>query len=305
MKRAMALVLTILAILVLLGCSNGRDERYLIGVLQPSLMGLEHVEMKKEISETISEYANYKCLFADAGNSVEKQITDIDKMINWGVDAIIVVPCDEQRISDKLKEAVRAGIYIILIGYAPYDVTAFSIQLFVNNYKIGFKAGEYACQALGGEGVVLELQDNPQLRTTQERKKGFRAAISKCPGIVKEYVVVGYGLADTAVSALLTSEILENNPRIDLVYSHNGEMSKGAAPLFRNLGYKIKIVEANSVNLSDERASSSKHKPNAMIVYPTLGVEAVTYAMKLIAGETFDKCIEFEPRLITEFGDEE
>ena len=199
--------------LIFLGCGGcareAEEEIRLIGVLQPNLTAAWQLELKADIEGAVAQHENVKCIYADAGNSVEKQISDIEDMIKRKADAIIVFACDEHRIADTLKKAVEQGIKVIILGYAPYDSEAYTVQLFINNYKVGYVAGLYACEVLQGEGIVLEVQDDPANREAQEKKRGFLAAIADHPGIVKEYVIVGYGTKDNASYALSTSEILK------------------------------------------------------------------------------------------------
>lgn len=296
MKKFIALFLCILVLSGMCGCGNRPEEElFLIGVLQPNLTATYQLELKSDIEAAVAGQKNLKCIFADAGNNVEKQIADIENMVSRKVDVIIISACNEQLVSDALKKAVESGIKVIVLGYAPYDSDAYTLQLFVNNYKIGYMAGEYACAVLDGKGVILEVQEDPSQRTTQERKKGFLAAIAESPGLVKEYVVAGYGTKDNASYALETCEILKPGMQIDFVFSHNNEMAEGAYTVLRENEIFPIIVGAGCHPESTEMKGI-----DASINYETLGAEAVTYALKLLNGEKYEKSVEIDPILYME-----
>lgn len=299
MKKLLCALLAVMLAVCCTSCRMNKEEEIkLIGVLQPNVLASQQLILKNEIEEAIKDIPNVKCIYADAGNNVSKQISDIYDMIARQVDVIIVSPCSEQLIETALKEAVEAGIYVIVLGYAPYDSSAYTLQLFVNNYKIGYVAGEYAVKALNGEGIILEVQDDPSMRTTQERKKGFLAAIAEHPGIVKEYVVAGYGSKDTASYALTTSEILDENVKIDFVFSHNNDMAQGIYAALITRGIDPIIVGVGCYeNTADE---FSDRGITASVMYVTLGTESIEYALQLMEGETFEKSVEFDPVLYTE-----
>ena len=283
MKKLLVFVLAVLLFLGCFGCAReGEDEIRLIGVLQPNLTAAWQLELKADIDSAVAKHENIKCIYADAGNSVEKQISDIEDMIKRQVDVIIVFACDEHQISDTLKKAVQEGIRVIILGYAPYDSDAYTVQLFINNYKVGYVAGLYACEVLQGEGVILEVQDDPAKREAQEKKRGFLAAIADYPDIVKEYVIVGYGTKDNASYALTTSEILKEDTKIDFVFSHNNEMAAG---IYTAL--KVNEIEPIIVGTGcDENGApiTLGRELNATVVYETLGEEAIECAVRLMNG---------------------
>ena len=304
MKRLIMCLFAAVMMLCAFGCMKPglqAEEIRLIGVLQPNLTSSWQLQLKKDIDNAINEYDDIKCIYADAGNNVKKQIVNIEEMIKRKVDVIIVFPCDEQAIAPALKNAVEQGIYVIILGYAPHDASAFTLQLFVNNYKIGYTAGEHACSALKSKGIILEIQDDASLRFTQELKKGFLAAIEQCPDIEKEYVVVGYGTKDNAQYALTTSEILEEtDATIDYVFAHNNEMAKGANAVFSARGRRP-IIIGTGIDIPDNMENTSI---DATVIYQTLGKEAVQYAVRMMDGQVFEKSVEFDPVLFVEGDDE-
>lgn len=302
MKRFAAAAAALAALLLAVlywpaALKSGDDGILLLGVSQPNTLEPWQAALKADIASEAEKYEHIKCIYADAGDSAEKQSQDIGDMIQWEVDAIIVFLCNGERLTPKLKEAMDHGIKVIVIGYMPPQSSAYSLRIFVNNYKVGYLAGTFAARLLQGEGVILEMQGNPEARDLESRKRGFLDALAAYPGIVKEYVVVGYGTEVAAAEALENSEILEGRPRIDLLFAHNDEMAVGARSVLEHWGYHIPTIGVDA--LEKGREALQKGELTATVHYQTLGREAVDYAIRLTDGEELDKCVEYDPVLCT------
>lgn len=284
------------------GCGKQTEQdniTYLIGVSQSNLIDPWQITLKHDIESKAVEYSNVKVLYSDAGGSNEKQKTDIENMLVQQVDLIVIFPNDVDYISQTLKKAYEDGTHVMLLGY-PTKTNHYTARIFTDNYKVGKIAGEYAAELLKEKGIVLEFQGDPTCQMSIDRKRGFLDAIDRYPDIVKEYVVVGYWSRDYATEVLESSELLNREPKINLVFAHNDEMAIGASKLIESKYKDVYIVGIDGMQGNNRGINAVKQgRIDATITYPTGGTEAMEYAIRLLGGEEIPKEIELKVQLIT------
>jgi D-xylose transport system substrate-binding protein len=129
MKKLIKILLLILLFLLASACSKQKEvspeEPILIGLSFDSLV----VERWQRDMEIIVANANQEGFEVDvriANESVERQISQIEDMINSGVKVLIILPNDADSLSEVILKAKRQGIYVIaydrLIKNAPVDL---------------------------------------------------------------------------------------------------------------------------------------------------------------------------------------
>ena len=301
-KKALFFGAAVFLVLCLSACAKPEqeNEKIVFGICQANLIDYWQSAFKSDVQSEIDTIENAVAIFEDAGNSSQKQRIDIEDMIKRDVDVIIVTPCSDCDILANLQAARKAEIPVIMIG--DYDINrAFvDMRIFSDNYRLGVMAGEKAVELLHGSGRILEMQDDPALRSTQDFKNGFLEGISEASGVEKEYVVQGYGTTDSAENALRGSEILELDTDIDLIFSHNSQMAIGARKVLqeKNLCPRILSIDLMSGSAYDFTTEQKKDL-DCYLACPTGGREAVTFGKKLISGEEVPETYELEIEVIT------
>ena len=172
--------LAALLMLTLSSCSQG-GKRYTIGVSQCS----EDIWREKQNAELrMGAYFhdNVELKFAAAYDSDERQVQQIDSLMNEGIDLLIVAPNQVNTISPAIDRAYDKGIPVIVFerktGSQKY--TAF---ISADNYEMGHVMGEYIVSRLHGKGNVLEIKGLAGSSPAIERHNGFMDAIKDEPGI--------------------------------------------------------------------------------------------------------------------------
>ena len=138
-----------------------------------------YTETLYELMET--EYKGQVELYVlDSQGDAEKQLSDIDDLIEMGCDSVILWPVSATACVPGVKALYDAGIPIIntnsgVDASAQEMLTAFSGP---SDYNQGFQAGEAMVDALGGEGKVVVLEGLAGYDTAIQRTKGFEDAIA-------------------------------------------------------------------------------------------------------------------------------
>ncbi len=283
------------------GCSTPEPDEvlYIVGVSQANLIESWQLDLNEEIKQAAGAYKNVKVMYADAGGSEEKQSADIEDMLAWEVDAIIVTLCSTEAVAPMLQKAYESGIEIIEIGDAP-DAQYYSARIYTDNRKIGVMAGECAAGLLGGKGIVLEMQGDVYTKAARERKEGFLEALESYPEIIKRYVVIGGWTRDGAATALKASTLLERELVPQLIFAHNDEMAIGASKVAEEMSLDIMIIGVDALSGENKGLTALKDGwLDATISNGPGGREAVEYVVRLLGGETIPREIELEPKLYT------
>jgi ribose transport system substrate-binding protein len=137
----------------------------------------------------------------------EAQVRVVEDFIVKRVDAIVLMPLDKTALVRPVREAVDAGIPVIVADSdLEYDGRASFVA--TDNRKGGALAGEHLASLLGGQGKVILLRYLEGSASTEEREEGFLAAIARHPKI--EVISSNQHAGATKESALRKSENLLN-----------------------------------------------------------------------------------------------
>ncbi len=194
-KRTKLLMVLLVSVFVFLGYRiyNGAitqtvyksDVEYVIGVSQANMREAWRVALINEIQEEAGKYPNIRIVTADATSSVEKQEKDVDRLLDFGIDLLIISPCDSSRLTKKVGDVYQEGVPVIVMDRS---VEGFDYNLFIgpDNNLIGKQGGECAAQLLeNGKGKILELRATAGSLQSEERSDGFDSVIRDYPDIEK------------------------------------------------------------------------------------------------------------------------
>lgn len=85
-------------------------------------IGLSYMTMNNEFYKIISEEINARIeaegdrmVMRDPALDVERQITQIEEMLDMGIDVLVVTPVDSEKIGDVLKKAREKGVSIVVL----------------------------------------------------------------------------------------------------------------------------------------------------------------------------------------------
>ncbi|MCK8059663.1 MULTISPECIES: sugar ABC transporter substrate-binding protein [unclassified Fusibacter] len=129
MKKVFAILLIVMLLFSLSACSKpseaSSDKPILIGLSLDSLV-VERWQRDMEIIVANANQEGYEVDVRIANENVERQISQIEDMINSGVKVLIILPNDADSLSEVIQKAKRQGIYVIaydrLIKNAPVDL---------------------------------------------------------------------------------------------------------------------------------------------------------------------------------------
>lgn len=210
-----------------------------VGLSVSTLNNPFFVTLRDGAQETADELG-IELLVTDAQDSVSTQISDIEDLVQRGVDVLIVNPTDSAAVVPAVMGANGAGIPVIAVDRG-VDGGMLAYFIASDNVAGGAAAGEYICDQLGGIGAVVELEGIPGVSATNERGQGFNDYMSEnCADA--EIVARQTANFNRAEGLTVMENILTAQPEIDAVFAHNDEMALGALQAIEASGRDILVV---------------------------------------------------------------
>lgn len=263
---------------------QGDQVKYLIGVSQPNLSDPWQIVMNDEISQEMKNHTDMKVIFTDAATSSQQQVADVEKLIGYGVDLLIVSLDDPIALTATVSK-VYGKIPVIVLGRG---VTGYDYTLYIgtDNEMIGRKAGEFALESLGLKGGnIVEVQGLKGSPSVVERSAGFREAIASQPNIQIIQSINADWQRDKAEDLL--ANVFQIKPKINLIFAHNEAMALGAARALKAANLPaVDIIGIDGVNSTNSSLKLvSENKWTGMFTSPTGGTEALQYAIDILNKE--------------------
>jgi ABC-type sugar transport system substrate-binding protein len=240
--------------------------------------------MNEEIKEEAKNYRDVRVIFTDAAQNSQKQVRDVEKLLQEGIDLLIISPNEAAALTPVVTEAYKS-IPIIVLDRA---VEGSSYTLFIgpDNKSIGRQAGQFIVDLLGNEGGnIIEIQGLSGSPPVRDRSEGFREIVEQHSNIKIIDTIIGDWLRDRAEDKI--KEVIMRYPKIDVVFAHNDAMAQGAYIAVTKLRVKgIKFVGIDGLpgpNGGIELVRQGILK--GTFVCPTGGKEAVQYAIRILNRE--------------------
>lgn len=287
MKRAGCLVICVLLIAALawsghVWAKHNQEQssyQYLIGVSQANMTEPWRIVLMEELKEEAAKHPEIRLVFTDGTSDSEKQERDIQQLMEFGIDLLIVSPWEADQLTDTIA-SVYQKIPVIVMDR---NVEGYDYSLFIgpDNEHIGQEAAKAVQELVGDKDLkVLELT-GMNFSASADRSAGFEQQL----GSQVEYIrlPVDAGSKDAAEDAVLAWGA-ENVAQIDVVFSHNDYIALGADIALEKMGYgDIPIIgvdgftgENGGLRLVQEGVL------DATISCPTGGRQAIQYALDIL-----------------------
>jgi len=272
---------------------------FLVGFSQANLTEPWRVAMTEEVKEEAARHSDMRVIYADAGDSTSRQVEDVRRLMDYGIDLLIISPTDSQALTPVVRE-VYSKIPVIVLDRA---VEGYDYSLFIgpDNERLGREAGVVVSDMLKGRsGSILEIQGRLGSPPAILRSSGLREVLAKHPKIKIVESIVADWLRDTAEDKL-TQRIAEL-PKIDVVIAQNDAMAFGAWKAAVSAGRKdIKFIGIDGLPGSKGGIELVRSGVlTATFTCPTGGREAIIYGRDLLLHkEGIPKKIYLRPTKVT------
>lgn len=316
MKKIIALVISMMMLLLAVGCGGG-DEKKADGdkkiTMGFSQIGAES-EWRTANTESVKEAAKAAGIdlqFSDAQQKQENQIKAIRSFIAQGVDVIAFVPIVETGWDTVLKEAKDAKIPVIIVDrdLKVEDDSLYVAKIGTNMITEGEKGFEWLAKYAnekqlkprdGGQKLnIVVLEGTVGSTAALGRTKGFNDAMAASPDKGKFNILASQTGEFTRQKGqeVMESFLKSYGSKIDILVAQNDDMALGAVQAIEAAGLKpgkdITILSFDGVKGIFQ--AMIEGKTNCTVeCNPLQGELLMETAKKVLAGEKVDKIVYVE-----------
>ncbi len=221
-----------------------------------------------------------------ADNDIEKQISQVDDLLEQDIDGLIVMPVDFEGITPALEAADKAGVPVVSVDAECAKSELTIAYIASDNYAAGYACGENVLKTL--ESAKIVALTHPEIKCTIDRYEGFKAAIADKEGfeIIAEQPCSG--LMDKGMTVM--DNMIQAYPEFDVVFCINDGSSQGAISSLeaanRLDGVQVYAVDGQQTNA--DLIKDGKLTGEAAQQPFEMGKGAVELLIKNSKGEAFE-----------------
>lgn len=279
-----------------------RSKKFLIGFAQCNFSEPWRAEMNDQMKAAVAKYPEFELTIKDGMQDNNKQISDIESLVQKNYDLIFVSPNEAKPLQDEIEKVYNSGIPIILLD-RKIDGDSYTQYIGADNFAIGKKAGEWIVREAGGKDTnVVEISGSIGTSAQIDRHNGFQDAIKDHPNIR----VIDSGSSDWLREKAIPvmERMLRENKKIDIVFSHNDPSAEGAytAAKKANREKEMKFVGIDGLSSPGGGISSVRDgRISVTYIYPSGAKESIESAYKLLVKkETLVKNLKLDTMEITQ-----
>ncbi len=185
----------------------------------------------------------------NANSQFNKQISDVEQMIDSGVQLLIIAPLNSDGWDSVFAKASAKKVPIITIDRKINATSCTDYLTFIGSdfEEQGKRAADKMAAAMGNKGSAAILLGSPGNNVTTLRTKGFKDQITKIAPDIK-IVFEQTGQFSREEGQKVSEQLLQSNPDINGIYAENDEMALGAVTALKGAGKKAGDVKIVSID---------------------------------------------------------
>lgn len=226
----------------------------------------------------------------------EEQNELIKDAIKKKPSVILLSPSSYTKTIPMAEEIKRKGIKLVIIDCTVNSNVADSI-VSTDNFAAGQKMGKYIKEFIEADTKIAVVSHVKQSSTAIERENGLRNGLEKYEDKIIE-VVFCESRYDKAY--ILTKQIIEKNPDINMIAALNEYSSVGVAKAVKELGLENEMLIIGFDNSIEEVKLLEEGVLDGIIVQKpfNMGYFGVEQAIKIVKREKYDDYVDCGSQLI-------
>lgn len=265
------------------------EEGYTFGFSAIDMENPYFITLENSIRESLTENGD-RLITMDPGTDEDVQASQIQQMIDEGIDAIFLSPVNWESITPSLETLREAGVKIINVDTQVKEMDYVDAYVGSDNLEAGRICGQALLERCpeGGKVLILEC---PTQNSINDRITGFEEAISNAdPG----FEVVARENTDGKFEKSLevAQAALEAYPDVTAIMCGNDQIAVGAQTAVNLLGMDNVIIYGvdGSPDIKKELLKSDTQIAGTAAQSPiNMGKEAVSVALAVLDGGEYEK----------------
>jgi ABC-type sugar transport system substrate-binding protein len=251
-------------------------------------------------AQKAAELFGLQLLTTDAQDDDVTQLLNLKKIIEEGVDMIILNPTHAEAVVPAMEMAQAKNIRIITVDRKTSRDDLVISHVASDNLAGGRLAAEFIASRLGGKGRVMELEGIPGTSAAHERGAGFNEEMGRYPNI--QITIREIADFNRSRARELTLRLLKTGMDADAVFAHNDEMILGVIDALESFKAPGPLVLVGFDAVSEALEAVKQKRLTATIAQKPeeMGWKAVQAAVRAFRGEKLPPVISVDLKLITE-----
>ncbi len=274
-----------------------KENSRLIGVSYMTMNNEFYKILNEEISNQV-EIRGDRMVLRDPALNVDRQIRQIEEMLQMGIDALVVTPVDFKSLSDILKRAKEQGVYIVVVDTDLEEDSAVDCTITSDNYSAGQLVGWYFAEQNRESNLIVMTHD--AAKSGQDRVQGFLDAVEENDRIHVVKRINCDGQLEIAMPKM--QEAIEEKVAFDSVFCLNDLAAVGVAAALDEHGMSEQVKVYGIDASPDAKALIKEGMMSASAAqFPSrIGQIAADTIYRLLNGETVERKIRVPVELVTE-----
>ena len=194
----------------------------------------------------------FQLVTAGSETGVATQVTQIEDLVNAGVDALVVNPMDANAVIPALQKAQEKNIPVVLVDSSiEANEDLYITYIGTDNFAAAEIGAQVLCEALGGTGKVILVRGANGNSVGNARADGYKAGLAEGVELVGEQP----GDWSNDVAKQVTENMLQANPDVTGIMSCSDVMVDGILQAIDDAGLEgiqIMSFDGDSIELIKE-----------------------------------------------------
>ena len=262
-----------------------------------SAPGADHGWLAAITANAEAEAENFddvEFVLLEGTNDSAAQVSQVEQLMAEDPDVLIILPHEGEPLTPVALEAMEAGIPVVNVDREFASEGAYRTWIGGDNYGIGVSAGTYLAEQLDCQGNVAEIQGVAGISVTEQRSAGFADTIEQLcgDGITIVAQQPADFLPDLGLEVMET--ILQAEPDLDAVYTHDDDMAMGVVSAIENAGREDEMIltGAGGSREAMEMIQDGGLYSATFLYNPSMSASAVRVARLIALGQGFEELVE-------------
>lgn len=275
---------------------NQKENSYLIGA---SYMTMNN-EFYKIVNEEINARAEAegdRFILRDPALDADRQIEQIEEMLEEGINVLVVTPVDWESLSSVLERAKSQGVRIVVADTNVQDDKLADCTITSDNYNAGVLVGEYFLKK--NREARLLIMTHESAKSGQDRVQGFLDTVTRKKGIEIVSKIECEGQTEIAMPEL--QKAIDSGVAFDNIFCLNDLAGVGVVAALEE-NQMLDSVGVYGVDASPDSKALIKEgmmEASAAQFPSEIGSEIADVIYKLLEGRVVKKKILVPVELIT------
>jgi len=254
-----------------------------VGISNASVSNDWRVSFMAHVETQLKRYPEFgKVYITNANDSPEKQMADIEDLLNKGIDVLILSAATDKALNPAVDKAMKKGVPVVVVDR---KITTDNYVTFVANSDevIGHKTMNWLAQQLGDKGSIVILSGVPGSGAAEARLAAVRSELKSHPNIkvlATEYVYYSVAKAKTTTASL----IQKFGDKIDGIWTDGTSSNSGAIDAYVDAGLKIPPISGDDTNRYLKQWAKYKFNGSGASIPVWMGAVAVDAAAAIMQG---------------------